>query len=245
MTSLNEILDDLRAEYQRLDEILSSLSAANWASPSGAPGWSICDVVVHLSVSEEGVATTIEAASPTWTDWDGRLDEAMATIVEQNRAEPTAVLTRWRTATVASIRALSTADPDQRFSWAAAPLRPATLATTRIAEHWAHGLDIAGPLGVEFDDTDRLRHIAWLGHATIPYACSLQDIQTEPVAAILTGPHGDNWTFGPADAPSRIVGPAGAFCRVGAQRLEPDDSGLTVVGPFAQTALSVLRNYAA
>ena len=48
------------------------------------------------------------------------------------------------------------ADPDRPLEWVGAPVKPATLATTRLAEHWAHGLDIAGPLGAEFPDTGRL-----------------------------------------------------------------------------------------
>ena len=63
--------------------------------------------------------------------------------------------------------ALRTADPDRRLRWAQAPLKPATLATTRLAEHWAHGLDITEPLGIAFPDTAgwtrrlaRLRHTA-------------------------------------------------------------------------------------
>jgi hypothetical protein len=40
------------------------------------------------------------------------------------------------------------------------PLKPATLATTRLTEHWAHALDITGPLGIELPDTGRLRHVA-------------------------------------------------------------------------------------
>ncbi len=63
--------------------------------------------------------------------------------------------------------------------------------------------------------------------------------------AVLTGPSGDMWTYGPADAASTISGPAAAFCRVGAQRLSPTASGLHATGPFAETALRVLRNYAA
>ena len=55
-----------------------------------------------------------------------------------------------------------------------------TLATTRLAEHWAHGLDIAGPLGADFPDTGRLRHIAWLAHRTLPYALSLAGEPTRP-----------------------------------------------------------------
>ena len=245
MIAIDELLTDLEAEYRRLDEILSGLTVAEWASPSGAPGWSISDVVVHLAFSEEGVARTIAAASPSWTDWDGALDDAMDAIVQENRAEPEAVLARWRAATTASVAALAEADPDQRVTWAAAPLRPAALATTRLAEHWAHGLDITEPLGINFPDTDRLRHIAWLGHATIPYGCSLQGLTAEPVHAVLTSPSGEIWRYGPANAPTQIVGTASAFCRVGAQRLAPEESGLTTEGPFGPTALRVLRNYAA
>ena len=44
---------------------------------------------------------------------------------------------------------------------------------------------------------------------------------------------------------SVITGDAGAFCRVGAQRLAPVESGLVTRGPYARLALQVLRNYAA
>ena len=63
--------------------------------------------------------------------------------------------------------------PTARWRGRRAPLKPATLATTRLAEHWAHALDIVEPLGIPFPDTDRLRHIAWLGHGTLPYAFGL------------------------------------------------------------------------
>lgn len=56
---LGEVLQDLRDEYERLDEIFSALSFEQWPMPSGAPGRSILDVVVHLGVSEEGVASSI------------------------------------------------------------------------------------------------------------------------------------------------------------------------------------------
>jgi hypothetical protein len=41
-----------------------------------------------------------------------------------------------------------------------------------------------------------------------------------------------------------IFGPAGAFCRVAARRLAPEDSGLTVTGPQGEVALRLLRTYA-
>ena len=164
--------------------------------------------------------------------------------VRADHAAPSEVLARFQAAWRASVAALRAADPDRRVSWAAAPLRPGTLATTRLAEHWAHGLDITGPLGIDFPDTDRLRHVAWLGHATLPYAFALAGDEAHPVHCELVGPHGDVWRYGPVDADSTITGPAGAFCRVGARRLAPEDSGLVASGPHGEAALRVLRNYA-
>jgi hypothetical protein len=50
--------------------------------------------------------------------------------------------------------------------------------------------------------------------------------------------------LGPAEAGSRISGAAGAFCRVAAQRLAAEASGLTATGPDAATALRLVRTYA-
>jgi uncharacterized protein (TIGR03084 family) len=130
------------------------------------------------------------------------------------------------------------------LSWVAAALRPTTLATTRLAEHWAHGLDITGPLGVPFPDTERLRHIAWLAHSSLPYAFTFAGQEPHAVSCELTGPTGEIWRYGPADADSKIIGSAGAFCRVGARRLPADQSGLVALGPRGAAALRVLRNYA-
>jgi uncharacterized protein (TIGR03084 family) len=138
------------------------------------------------------------------------------------------------------------ADPAAPLRWVETPLKPATLATTRLAEHWAHALDITEPLGLDFPDTDRLRHIAWLAHRSLTYAFALAGQPDQAVYCELTAPDGaGTWQFGPVDAESRIVGAAGAFCRVAAQRLAPGESGLVAVGPHGVAALGVLRTYAA
>ena len=154
------------------------------------------------------------------------------------------VFARWRTARRAAVAALRAADPQQPLPWAAAPLKPATLATTRLAEHWAHGLDITEPLDIPFPDTARLRHVAWLAHGSLPYAFELAGEEPHPVFCELLAPDGSTWRYGPPDADSTITGSAGAFCRVGARRLPPDESGLVTGGPAGATALRVLRNYA-
>jgi uncharacterized protein (TIGR03084 family) len=224
----------------------------------------VADVVLHLAQSEEFVLATLGAPETggrsTAFGEAGRapdsgsagielrpgegIDAAMERLVQAERAEPAVVLARWEAARLAALSALRAADPDVPVPWAATPLRPRTLATTRLAEHWAHGLDITGPLGLPYEDTARLWHIAWLGHRSLPYAYALAGEPAPEVYAELTAPAGDTWRFGPSDAPTRVEGPAGDFCRVGARRLEPGRSRLRVEGPAAGSVLSLLRNYA-
>jgi uncharacterized protein (TIGR03084 family) len=239
------IFDDLVAEQDRIEMILTDLDDDAWLSPSGAAGWTIADVVLHLAQTEEAVAATATGVNAPGTWQEGESVDAQAErMVQAQRASPAVVFERWRFARRAAVAALRAADPDRRLAWAAAPLKPGTLATTRLAEHWAHGLDITDPLGIPFPDTDRLRHVAWLGHASLPYAFTLAGDEPHDVFCELAAPDGSSWGYGPEEADSTITGPAGAFCRVGAHRLAPDESGLVATGPYGPAALRVLRNYA-
>jgi uncharacterized protein (TIGR03084 family) len=243
-----DIYRDLVDELDRLEAILDELDEDAWASPSLAPGWSVADVVLHLAQTEEAVVNTAQAGEGEAGLRRGEgedLDGAMDRMVRSERTNHAATFERWRRARRAAVAAMQAADPERPLRWAAAPLKPRTLATTRLAEHWAHGLDIVMPLGIDFPDTDRLRHIAWLGHASLPYAFGVDGIEPQIVSCELTGPSGAVWRFGPADAPWTITGAAGAFCRVGARRLTPAESGLRTNGAGADAALRVLRNYAA
>jgi uncharacterized protein (TIGR03084 family) len=241
------IFDDLEAEQDRLEEILAGLPAAQWTAPSAAPGWSVADVVLHLAQSEEAVVASAAGASLRPGPGSGTtVDQLMDDLVRAQRAEPSAVFARWREARRAAVRALRAAGPGQPLSWVEAPMKPATMATTRLAETWAHGLDITGPLEAAFPDTDRLRHIAWLAHRTLPYAFALAGEPDATVRCELTAPDGTaSWRFGPDGAESVITGPAGAFCRVAARRLAPERSGLQATGPHGEAALRLLRTYAA
>ncbi|GII05184.1 maleylpyruvate isomerase family mycothiol-dependent enzyme [Planobispora takensis] len=280
MAQGTDILDDLAAEYRRLDAVLAALTPQMWARPSAASGWSVCDVVLHLAQTEEFVLTSIAgergAAGDGDTTGDGdaaggpgdrgsagdgdaagergaftrpggvTMDALAGQWVAQERdTPPDLVLDRWRKATAATPAALAGCAPGDRLPWATVPLSPRTLATTRLAEHWAHALDITVPLGIDYPDTARLWHIARLAQRTLPYAFAVAGEEGGPVRCELTGPGGEPWRFGDPEAPSLISGSAAEFCRVGARRLAPRDTGLRATGPHAAAALRVLRNYAA
>lgn len=240
----SEIFDDLEAEQDQLEEILSGLTEDNWLDASDASGWTIADVVLHLAQTEEAVVatTTVDSQMPDWRPYAG-VDEAMDALVRAERGAPEEAFHRWRTARRAALTALRQAEPQRPVRWVASPLKPRTLATTRLAEHWAHALDITTPLGIPYPDTARLRHIAWLGHRTLPYAFALAGQPAHEVYCELVAPDGTTWRLGSPQADSAITGPAGAFCRVGARRMAPEKSGLMTNGPHAEAALRVLRNY--
>src|SRR6516225_9587179 len=169
------IFDDLEAEEDRLQGILEGLDEAQWASPSGAAGWTVADVVLHLAQSEEAALASATGAVRAFRREPGAtLDEVMDQRVRAERASPAQVFRRWRNARAAALAATRAADPQLSLPWAEAraPLKPATLATTRLAEHWAHGLDITGPLGTPSPDTARLPHPAGLAPRPRRSACA-------------------------------------------------------------------------
>jgi uncharacterized protein (TIGR03084 family) len=241
-----DVIDDLEAEQDALEVVLSGLSAADWERPSAAEGWSMADVVLHLAQTEEAVTATTAGDSRAidWRRFGGTVDAAMDAMVRAEAAPGLAIFARWQAARRASVRGLRAAEPQKPLRWVSASLKPRTLATTRLAEHWAHALDVAGPLGVDYPDTARLRHVAWLGFSTLPYAFHLAGKPAVSVFCDLSAPDGSRWTFGDPRAESAISGPAGAFCRVGAQRLAPGGSGLQTRGAYGAEALRLLRNYA-
>ncbi len=243
------VFDDLGAEQDRLEDILAGLEKAQWMSPSAADGWTVADVVLHLAQSEEAVEATMtggDLRTGLSAVTGNTIEERAEAAVRAERAGPAEVFERWRRARRAALAALTAGDAERPVGWVTGPVKPATLATTRLAEHWAHGLDITGPLGLDFPDTGRLRHVAWLAHRTLPYALALAgEPPTAAVRCELTDPAGSQiWRYGRPDAESVITGPAGDFCRVAVRRLAWAEAQLAATGPHGFIALRVLRTYA-
>lgn len=242
-------IDALAAEGDRLETLLGGLGPDEWSHPSGCPGWSVSDVVLHLAQTEEAVVASLGggafAAPPAGEA--ATIDDLMeAWVVAERDASSDGTFERWCTARRRSVEGLRAAAPDRPVAWAAAPLKPRTLATTRLSEHWIHALDIADPLGRELPDTARLWHVARLAHRTIPYAYARAGRDDPPSVYLELEPPGggEPWTFGDPDAEDAISGPAGEFCRVAARRMAPGDTSLVVRGPGADDVLSLVRTYA-
>ena len=245
---MTDIFDVLEEEEDRLDGVLTSLDESRWAAESRCAGWSVRDVVLHLAQTEEAVLATLGAPLPSLqSDGSSTTDDLAEHWVRSQRGRPSAeVHARWNAARRGAVEQLRAADPDHRLAWAAAPLKPRTLATTRLSEHWIHTLDITDSLGIEHPDSDNLHHIAWLAWRTIDYAFQRAGREPPPTVRLeLAAPGEDTWTFGTEDAECVISGPAGEFCRVAARRLDPVQArDLRATGPRSDEVLELVRTYA-
>ena len=141
---------------------------------------------------------------------------------------------------------LSKCDPKQRIPWFAMPMGARAFATARLMETWAHGLDCFDAIGVEPEDTDRLRHIALMACMARPYAYQVNalPLPQTPLRLELMLPSGQLWTYGEQNATDRIKGKAGEFCRVAVRRRHWKDMGLETQGEEARRFIEIVQTYA-
>jgi uncharacterized protein (TIGR03084 family) len=243
---VREILSDLVAEQQYLDQFLQRISLRDWDKPTRAPGWTIRDTISHLADSEELAASVITgedealARYRTTSDLDGLRQEA----VEKGRGmRPQDVIEWWRGGRAKVVEPLSHMDPTQRLEWIAGSVSARTLATSRLMETWAHGLDIYDAMEAEVEDTPRIRHICWLGWKTLPYAFKMAGEDFAPVRVEVIGPGYAKWVYGPDDTDNLIKGSASDWARLVVARMSFADTRLKVTGDTAQIAVEVARAY--
>ena len=245
---MREILSDLVAEQQSLDQFLQRVAIRDWDRATPAPGWSIRDTVSHLATFEEYAYNALAEGGSRRGEADRyptyeAFTEAGILPGREMRAQD--VIEWWRGARAKVIEELSRSAPDTRVPWFKGDMSAKTFATTRLMETWAHGLDVYSSLDEECEDTIRLRHIAWLGWKSLPYAFELAGKEySKPVRIEVPGPQWSKWVFGPEDTDQVIKGQAGEWCRVAVQRMNPSDAeSLKAQGDVAETALLVARAY--
>jgi uncharacterized protein (TIGR03084 family) len=134
----------------------------------------------------------------------------------------------------------------QKLPWYGPPMSPASMATARFMETWAHALDVYDALGVGHAPTDRIRHVAHLGVRTRNFAFGVHGLTApaEEFRVELTAPSGEIWTWGPEGAAQRVTGSAYDFCLRVTQRRHRDDLDLVATGPDADRWLDVAQAFA-
>lgn len=247
---LDVVLDDLSAESVELDLLVGGLAADGWSTPTPAAGWTIAHQIAHLAWTDE--AARLAAVEPD--EFQAELQKAAKNptgFVDDGAAEgaaltPGELLTYWRQTRGELQEALRAVPAGQKIAWFGPPMSPASMATARLMETWAHGQDVADALGVKRQPSNRLKHVAHLAVRTRDFAYLLNDRQppAAPFHVELTGPDGDQWTWGPEDTEQRVSGKALDFCLLATQRRHRDDLDVRASGAEADEWLGIIQAFA-
>ncbi len=244
---MKEILADLKGEQESLDQFLSTLTEPQWDLPTPAEDWTVRDSVSHIAHIDE-VAVAFINGDTSALEEVKKLGLMYTTVNAQKGREMKVaeILPWWRRARRVMLDELSKCDPKQRIPWFAMPMGARAFATARLMETWAHGLDCFDAIGVEPEDTDRLRHVAFMAFMARPYAYQVNGLPMPqaPLRLELMMPSGQLWTYGEENATDRIEGKAGEFCRVAVRRRHWKDMGLEVQGEEARRFIEIVQTYA-
>ena len=250
MSAAGHVIDDLRAESEELDLLVAPLADAAGPTGTPAPGWSIAHQIAHLlwtdrvalvSVTDEaGFADVLAAAAGNPTGFvDAGAEELAVT-------PPAVLLADWRSTRRRLHDALAAVPDGRKLLWFGPPMSAASMATARLMETWAHGLDVADALGVHRPATARMRSIAHIGVRTRDYAFVVHGLTppTDPFRVTLRAPDGDTWAWGPEDATQRVTGSAEDFCALVTQRRPRGELDVVADGPDAERWLEIAQAFA-
>ena len=250
MADLSEIVDDLRAESDELDALVAPLADERWAAPTPAAGWTIAHQIGHLLWTDRGalVAVTDEDAfaDVVKTAVDDPIGFVNTAADELAAVPPAELLADWRLTRARLHDALLTVADGRKLPWFGPPMSGPSMATARLMETWAHGLDVADALGVTRPATARLRSIAHIGVRTRDFAFGINGQQppSDPFRVELRAPDGSTWSWGPADASQRVTGSAEDFCFLVTQRRPLRELDVTAIGDDASRWLPIAQAFA-
>ena len=264
MTTLEDLLVDLDAEYDDLRTVVGGLAddAREWDLATPADGWAVRDQISHLAyfddagrmamVDEEGFARSVEEIVTAEGD-------PMEVHLTRGRAMGgRELLAWWGDAHRAMVEAFATADPSTRVPWYGPPMGVLSFVSARLMETWAHGQDVCDALGVERVPTDRLRHIAHLGVRARPFSYIVRgrEVPAGRIEVVVTGPAGDEWRWTAGDASgggtgdanpgavASVTGSALDFCLAVTQRRNLADTDLVVSGALAEDWMAIAQAFA-
>lgn len=250
MTVLQDLVEDLQAESAALDALVGSLPAEQWATPTPAPGWTVAHQIGHLlwtdrvalmSIRDETAFRALVESSQSTTDTF--VDDAAA---ECATTLPAQLLADWRSTRDQLHAALRAVADGRKLLWFGPPMSAPSMATARLMETWAHGLDVADALGIQLAPSARLKSIAHLGVRTRDFAFAVHGLTppAEPFRVELVAPEGVRWVWGPKEATQKVVGSALDFCCLVTQRRPLGELDVVATGPDAQKWLTIAQAFA-
>jgi uncharacterized protein (TIGR03084 family) len=237
MTDLAQLTDDLLAEQEVLDGIVSALRDEQWDLPTPSPGWTVADQIGHLTYFDGTAADAIADPDAFKASVEALLASGDVDGATLDRGIPPAQrLERWRANRRRLAEAAAKLSDGDRVPWYGPSMGAKSFLTARLMEVWAHGQDVVDAVGADRPATGRLRHVAQLGYITRGWSYANRGLEPPPgdVRVELAAPSGERWSWGPEGGADVVRGPALDFCLVVTQRRHLDDTSLEATGEAAR-----------
>ncbi|MFT4745222.1 MAG: hypothetical protein ACI9AD_001074 [Nitriliruptoraceae bacterium] len=251
MSILPQLLDDLTAEGNELELMVLELHETGWRTATPAAGWDVATTIGHLLWTDR--VSAIAATDPDGfaayiaEQMSGIGEDPVGALALEAGAMPSGdLLAAWQAARATLADALLAVPEGTKLPWFGPPMSPASMATARLMETWAHAQDVADALGITRVPTMRLKNVAHLAVRTrgFSYVMHGMEAPTTELRIELTAPDGSTWSWGPEDAAQRVTGSALDFCLLAVQRAHRADTDLVTTGADADGWLDVIQAFA-
>ncbi len=244
---------DFREESERLCAILAPLGDSDLESKTQFKDWTLNDVVAHLHFWNYAADLSLAGGE--------RFGVLMTDVIEAIGAGTghmayahqwldgcagRALVERWHGFYLEMAARFEVADPSERVRWAGPDMSVRSSITARQMETWAHGQEVYDVLGLECENTDRIKNICVLGVNTFgwTYANRKLEVPATKPCVRLTAPSGEMWEWNETETDNRVEGDAVEFCKVVTQTRNIADTGLKVSGPVAGEWMSMAQCFA-
>ena len=245
--------EDFRAESRALAAILEDLPEVDLHRVTQFKDWTIDHVLGHLhlfntaaEVSLKGEAEFGAFIGPILQDMQRGKPILEVQFPWLDGLSGRALFEAWREGAESCADAFAKADPKARVKWVGPEMSALSSITARQMETWAHGQEVFDLLGLERQESDRIRNIAHLGVSTYGWSfVNRKEVVPEPVPYVeLTGPSGALWRWNEAQADNYIRGSAVDFARVVTQVRNMADTGLQARGENARRWMEIAQCFA-
>ena len=243
---------DFRDESEALYRLLEPLSDVDFDRKTLFKSWTINHVIGHLHLWNWAADLSLRDEA----SFLGFFAQVMGAVAngglrkfEQQWLDGRhgrLLLRQWRDFYLQMSEHFAHTDPKKRVKWAGPDMSVRSSITARLMETWAHGQEIYDQLGVERQDTDRIRNIAQLGVNTFGWTFKNRAMKPpgEVPCVRLTAPSGDIWQWNPQNTTDRITGCATEFCQVVTQTRNIADTDLEVSGDVARRWMATAQCFA-
>lgn len=241
---------DFLAESEALFAVLDGLDEDTFGRRTAFKGWTIEDVLIHLHFWNRAAdlsALDGEAFGTLMEDVLPEIERGAFRTVENTYVEErgSALLAAWITYAREMADRWAGMDPKARLPWAGPSMSARSSMTARQMETWAHGFEVFDLLGLEREETDRIRNVVVLGVNTFAWSHKVHGLAVPEVMPLVrvTAPSGATWDWGDETA-GRIVGPAVDFAAVVTQTRALGDTALVIEGAVAETWMANAQCFA-